>query len=101
MLVAIIISTVQLSLDNPLNDPHSKLDKVLLSIEIIASFIFVFEALLKIIANGFIFNGSLSYIRNSWNALDFLIILITVRIIFLTYIIVGSIYHWRKKPYSY
>ncbi len=45
--------------------------------------IFAFEAILKIIADGFILCGTTSYIRNAWNLIDFIVLIITVRINFL------------------
>ena len=36
--------------------------------------IFTIEAMLKIITTGFLFNKKNSYLRNSWNVLDFLIV---------------------------
>ena len=36
--------------------------------------IFTIEAMLKIITTGFLFNKKNSYLRNSWNILDFLIV---------------------------
>ena len=36
--------------------------------------IFTIEAMLKIITTGFLFNRKNSYLRNSWNVLDFLIV---------------------------
>ncbi len=47
--------------------------------------IFLFECVVKVIAFGFIFAGRTSYIRNSWNVLDFLVICLGCDItIFLT-----------------
>jgi hypothetical protein len=40
--------------------------------------IFLLECISKIIAFGFAFNGSASYIRNPWNLIDFVIILFSV-----------------------
>ena len=40
--------------------------------------LFVIEAVLKIVALGFIFNGKHSYMRNGWNILDFCIVVISV-----------------------
>jgi hypothetical protein len=34
----------------------------------------VAEMLIKIVSNGFIFNGETSYLRNSWNIMDFFIV---------------------------
>lgn len=78
MLVVICISTVQLAVDNPLDNPDSGFKTALATMDYIISLIFTMEAILKIISTGFLMNGSLSYIRNSWNRLDFLIIMITV-----------------------
>ena len=40
--------------------------------------IFISEMVLKVICSGFLFCGEHSYIRNYWNLLDFIIILISV-----------------------
>ena len=40
--------------------------------------IFILEALLKIISFGFLFNGRNSYLRQSWNQLDLLIIMFSL-----------------------
>ena len=40
--------------------------------------IFCVEALMKIITFGFIFNGKSSYLRDSWNILDFSIVIISL-----------------------
>ena len=36
--------------------------------------IFTFEMVIKMVANGFLFNGEPSYLRNGWNILDFIIV---------------------------
>jgi hypothetical protein len=36
------------------------------------------EAILKIIANGFLFSGKNSYIRNPWNIIDFTIVCFSI-----------------------
>lgn len=43
-------------------------------IDYITTAIFTIEAMLKIIALGFLFNGKRSYLRDSWNILDFTIV---------------------------
>ena len=40
--------------------------------------IFSVEATLKLVAFGLAFCGSTSYIRNSWNILDFIVVIITI-----------------------
>ena len=44
-------------------------------IDITMTIIFTTEALLKIITLGFVFNGRHSYLRNTWNILDFIIVI--------------------------
>ena len=78
MLAAIVASSIQLAIDNPLNDPQSKIAYVLQSIDITLTCVFALEAAIKIVAFGFAFCGSTSYIRNSWNVLDFIVILLNI-----------------------
>jgi len=83
MILSIIVSSVCLALDNPLNDPLSNLSKVLIRIDIALTSIFTAEAVGKIITFGLYECGSKSYLRNGWNVLDFFVVIITVRIYFL------------------
>ena len=46
------------------------------------TFVFTLEAVMKILADGFIMCGSKSYIRSPWNILDFLVVLFSVIFIF-------------------
>ncbi len=78
MVFSIIMSSVCLALDNPLNDPKSNLTKNLRKIDVISTLIFLFEAIAKIITYGLWECGSKSYFRSGWNILDFLIVLVTV-----------------------
>jgi Ion transport protein len=78
MLAIILVSTVQLAIDNPLNDPQNEFSKALNVIETVLTSIFMFEAVLKIIATGFIGCGSTSYIRSGWNILDLIVLFISV-----------------------
>ena len=74
----IFVSSIILILDSPLSDPNGKKRKILNILDIILTSIFVLEFVMKIIANGFLMNGKGSYLRSSWNILDFLILLISV-----------------------
>jgi len=40
--------------------------------------IFISEAILKILTFGFLYNGPLSYLRNPWNRLDFVIVIFSI-----------------------
>jgi hypothetical protein len=79
LMCIILTSCVQLSLENPLNDPNGSLTLALFYVDIVTTIIFTLESILKIIAYGAIFNGSKSYLRNYWNIIDFLIVIFSVR----------------------
>jgi voltage-dependent calcium channel L type alpha-1D len=67
-----------LALDNPLNDPESDLMRVLSLSDIIFTSFFALEAIMKIISFGFLFNGKSSYLRNGWNLIDFIVVVISI-----------------------
>ena len=70
----IILSTITLSIENPLDNPQSLKAKILYYMDLVLSSSFITEALIKIIAQGLIFNGPKSYLKNYWNLLDFFIV---------------------------
>ena len=78
IIFVIIVSGIQLALENPLNDPKGMLISVLTYIDIGTTAIFAVEALMKIITFGLIFNGKTSYLRKTWNILDFCIIIFSI-----------------------
>jgi len=78
ILLLIAISSVLLALDNPLNDPKSTLVKFLETSDIVLTTFFAVEAFFKIIAYGFLFNSSGSYLRNGWNIMDFIIVVFSI-----------------------
>ena len=63
MIIIILGNTIQLALDNPLNDPKSRLAQVLITLDYIFSMIFILEAIAKVLAFGFINCGNKSYLR--------------------------------------
>ncbi|KAJ8569522.1 hypothetical protein ON010_g5738 [Phytophthora cinnamomi] len=71
-LALIIISTVELAIDNPLSSPDSKLTNILQRFDSVLTVLFMIEVLIKIIAYGFILHKG-AYLRNSWNVMDFAI----------------------------
>ena len=75
ILFLIVISTVTLALETPLDDPESEKIKTLEYIDLFMTAAFTIEALVKIIAYGFAFAGKTSYIREPWNILDFVIVI--------------------------
>ena len=78
MTLVTIMSSIQLAIDNPLNDPESTLFKVIEIVDYLITSIFGFEIILNIIANGFIFCGSRSFMKNVTNILDLFIVLMSV-----------------------
>jgi hypothetical protein len=73
-----LISSVQLAVDNPLNDPDSKFSRVILIVDYVLTTIFGLEFIIKSIALGVFLTGERSYVRNISNILDFSLIIITV-----------------------
>jgi len=78
ILVAILISSITLAIENPLNNPDSMLSQCLVIINMTMTFIFLLESLLKVVATGFLFNGKTSYLRNPWNVVDFFIVFVSI-----------------------
>jgi hypothetical protein len=76
--LVVVINTLLLAIDNPLDDPLSIKQKVLTILDYVTTALFSLEAAIKIILFGFIFNGSPSYIRLPWNALDFVVIAVSI-----------------------
>jgi voltage-dependent calcium channel L type alpha-1D len=46
--------------------------------DIVTTFFFTIEVIVKVIAVGFVINGKTSYIRDTWNMLDFIIVIISI-----------------------
>lgn len=76
IMICIIGSSVLMALDNPLTDPDSSLPIIIASIEVVVNIIFTVEAILKSIAWGFLL-GKGAYLRDAWNVLDFVVLLIS------------------------
>lgn len=74
ILTLIIISTITLALETPLDNPNGDKVQILAKIDLFMTAVFTFEAVVKIIAWGFACAGRKSYIREAWNILDFLIV---------------------------
>lgn len=78
VMTLIVISTVLLMLDNPLNDEDSVMTQWLTRIDIIITIAFFLESIINIIFLGFLFNGPQSYLKDSWNVLDFVIVIFSL-----------------------
>lgn len=90
ILVLIILSSITLVIDNPLQNPQGQFKKVLSVIDIVFTVLFFIEAAIKILAHGFLFNrlGPVTpYITSVWNQLDFFVV--AASLIDLTFMIFG------------
>jgi hypothetical protein len=81
-MVLIIVSSISLALENPLNDPDSTLVLILKILDYTTTFIFTLEVIIKVMANGFILNGPTSYVHNGWNMIDLVIVITSLLAIF-------------------
>ena len=72
------MTTIMIAFESPLKDPNSEEQKTIELIDNIITFLFLVETLLKIVSFGFIANGPNSYLRSSWNRLDFFIVVVSL-----------------------
>ena len=77
VLLLIILSTCVLIFESPLQDHTTTFVQGLHTIDEIITCAYLGEAVLKIIVQGFLFNGPDSYARDFWNAVDFLVVLMS------------------------
>jgi hypothetical protein len=73
VLFLIIMSSIMLVIDNPLLDPKSEFMQILGVVDLCFTVLFFIEAMIKIIAKGFLYNslGPVSpYLNSYWNMLD-------------------------------
>ena len=78
IILLILVSTITLAFEHPMEDPNSEMMEILKKIDIGMTAIFSLEALLKIITSGFLLNGKKSYLRDAWNMLDFTIVVLSI-----------------------
>jgi hypothetical protein len=83
VIILILISTILLAIEDPYEYPLSQNKGIMEILDMILSFVFLFELLIKVVVYGFAFNGEDSYLKNSWNKMDFIIVFFSmVSIIF-------------------
>ena len=73
----IVISSIALAIDSPLLNPESTFAISLVYMDYALTAIFSIEMMLKVIALGFWMDEG-SYLRNSWNILDFIVVVISI-----------------------
>ena len=67
IILLIIFSTALATIESPLADPKSAEIKFYETANTAFTYIFLVEALIKIVAYGFVMNGKTSYLRKTWN----------------------------------
>lgn len=70
----IMVNTVFLAMDSPIESPDTPKQKVLGAAENYFIAFFTIEMIIKIIAYGFFMHKG-SYLRDSWNVIDFVIVI--------------------------
>eukprot|EP00752_Nemacystus_decipiens_P001936 g1865.t1 len=83
IMLLIVISSVELAVDNPLLDPDSTTSRALEVAELVITVLFTAEFLLKVFASGFLFIPR-AYLRDPWNVLDFVVVVISISQLFVT-----------------
>ncbi len=81
MLFIILASSLELCFDDARVAPGSQKAFVLHCFDIIFTSVFGVEALMKIIADGLLFNGPQSYLRKPWNILDAFVVVVGVLVL--------------------
>lgn len=74
VLFLILFSTILLAIEDPYEKPGTTKVAVLEKLDMILSFTFLLELLIKVVVMGFALNGEGSYMRNAWNIMDFIIV---------------------------
>lgn len=81
ILTLILISSINLVIDKPLNDPYDSFTIFMAYIDNCFTILFTMEALIKIIALGFVVSNQTmeqrkftAYMRDPWNILDFIVV---------------------------
>ena len=78
VMLGILISSICLALETPLNDQDGTKAKVLKYVDLVTTIFFSIEIVIKVIAYGLYFNGKNSYLRNYWQILDFLFVIFSI-----------------------
>ena len=81
MNIGVLISSLMLAFDDPFIDKESQHAKILVGIDVFFTILFASEALIKIIALGFLKTSLTGKTRNAymldpWNRLDFFLVIV-------------------------
>jgi hypothetical protein len=96
VLLLILASSVQLTLDAYGLDPNSGTAKALHVLDIFFCIVFGMEALLKVCVMGLVANGPGSYLRSPWNVLDAAVVVVQVLVLVLEALVDSSKLTWMQ-----
>lgn len=77
VLAVILLSSVSLAVDSPLNDPASTLVTVLRVLDIMWAVFFTAETTAKVVANGLL-STEQAYLKSGWNVLDVIVVAVSI-----------------------
>ena len=78
VLLLIGISTILLTLDNPLSNKTNAYAHTLKYIDYLMTAIFTLECIINVILFGLIMNGPSSYLKSNWNQMDMVIVILAI-----------------------
>jgi hypothetical protein len=78
VLALICISTILLTMEEPLSNPDSMKNNIMSWINYVMTISFIIECWIKLITHGFLCNGPDSYMRSAWNIMDFVIVMVSI-----------------------
>ena len=79
VLIVIMVNCVFLALDDGNAAVGSPMYQAIQNAEYIFTVLFTIEFMVKVVAQGFLFNGKHSYLKDPWNILDFMVVCTVAR----------------------
>eukprot|EP00931_Biecheleriopsis_adriatica_P119863 TRINITY_DN9503_c0_g1_i1.p1 TRINITY_DN9503_c0_g1~~TRINITY_DN9503_c0_g1_i1.p1 ORF type:complete len:1886 (-),score=426.27 TRINITY_DN9503_c0_g1_i1:127-5784(-) len=77
ILLCILISSVCMAIDTPLNNPKDPLVKIIRDADQVFAIIFIIEMAIKLLALGLIWSEE-AYLRSAWNVLDCVVVIVSI-----------------------
>eukprot|EP00929_Paragymnodinium_shiwhaense_P090912 TRINITY_DN50994_c0_g1_i1.p1 TRINITY_DN50994_c0_g1~~TRINITY_DN50994_c0_g1_i1.p1 ORF type:complete len:1913 (-),score=432.16 TRINITY_DN50994_c0_g1_i1:94-5832(-) len=77
VLLCILLSSICMAVDSPLNDPEAQLTKILRGADYMFGLLFIFEMVVKLFALG-IWWGEDAYLKSGWNWLDGVVVMVSI-----------------------
>lgn len=81
ILVMIGLSSIMLTFEGPLTDPNGRGAQILSKLDYVVTLIFLGELVSKVVVYGLIANGPDSYLKSTWNILDFIIVFFSIMLL--------------------